>query len=51
MCAIRPPDTSADFEQFNYLLGRLKEAVPKMIMRVGGSISFAPKGEGKKAGG
>jgi hypothetical protein len=28
---------------------RLKEAVPKMILHVGGSISFAPKGEGKEA--
>ena len=49
---VRNPATghlSADFDQFNYLLGRLKEAVPKMIIQVGGSISFAPKGEGKKA--
>ena len=29
--------------QFNYFIGRLKQAVPKMIMQVGGSISFAPQ--------
>ena len=49
---VRNPATghlSTDFDHFNYLLGRLKEAVPKMIIQVGGSISFAPKGEGKKA--
>lgn len=42
---VRDPKTgmgSADFEQYNYFLGRLKEAVPKMILQVGGSISFAP---------
>jgi len=49
---VRNPATghlSADFDHFNYLLERLKQAVPKMIIQVGGSISFAPKGEGKKA--
>jgi hypothetical protein len=38
---VRNPATghlSTDFEQFNYFLGRLKEAVPKMILQVGGSI-------------
>lgn len=47
---VRNPATgqlSTDFDQFNYFIGRLKEAVPKMILQVGGSISFAPKGEGK----
>jgi uncharacterized protein (DUF849 family) len=42
---VRDPKTgmgSADFEQYNYFLGRLKAAVPKMILQVGGSISFAP---------
>jgi uncharacterized protein (DUF849 family) len=34
---------------FNELLGRLKEAVPEMILQVGGSISFAPEGEGAEA--
>lgn len=47
---VRNPATgqlSTDFDQFNYFIGRLKEAVPKIILQVGGSISFAPKGEGK----
>ena len=49
---VRNPATghmSSDFDQFNYLLGRIKKPCPKMIIQVGGSISFAPKGEGKKA--
>jgi hypothetical protein len=49
---VRDPKTgkgSKDFDEFNYFIGRLKEAVPKMILSVGGSISFAPKGEAKKA--
>lgn len=49
---VRNPATghlSTDFDHFNFLLERLKQAVPKMIIQVGGSISFAPKGEGKKA--
>ena len=48
---VRNPQTgqlSVDFDHFNYLIGRLKEAVPEMILSIGGSISFAPKG-GKKA--
>jgi len=43
---VRDPKTgkgSKDFDEFNYFIGRLKEAVPKMILSVGGSISFAPK--------
>ncbi len=42
---VRDPQTgqgSANFDQYNYFIGRLKEAVPKMILQVGGSISFAP---------
>ena len=42
---VRDPATgqgSVNFDQYNYLLGRLKQAVPKMILQVGGSISFAP---------
>lgn len=49
---VRDPETghmSADIDQYNYLLGRLKEAVPKMIMQVGGSIAFSPKTDGAKA--
>lgn len=49
---VRNPATgkgSTDFDQFNEFIGMLKIAVPKMILSVGGSISFAPKGEGQKA--
>jgi uncharacterized protein (DUF849 family) len=49
---VRDPATghgSVDFEQFNYFIGRLKQAVPKMILQVGGSISFAPKSADAKA--
>jgi uncharacterized protein (DUF849 family) len=49
---VRDPKTghgSVDFEEYNYLLGRLKQAVPKMILQVGGSISFAPKSADAKA--
>jgi uncharacterized protein (DUF849 family) len=49
---VRNPATghmSADFDQFNYLLERIKKAVPKMIIQVGGSISFAPKTDTAKA--
>ena len=34
---------------FNELLGRLREAVPDMVLQVGGSISFAPEDEGADA--
>lgn len=40
---------SKKLSQFNELLGRLREAVPEMILQVGGSISFAPEGEGADA--
>ncbi|GEC52552.1 uncharacterized protein (DUF849 family) [Bradyrhizobium japonicum] len=49
---VRDPATghgSIDFDQFNYFIGRLKQAVPKMILQVGGSISFAPKSADAKA--
>jgi uncharacterized protein (DUF849 family) len=49
---VRDPQTghgSKDFDQFNYMIGRLKDAVPKMILSVGGSISFAPKDAESKA--
>jgi uncharacterized protein (DUF849 family) len=34
---------SVDFDQFDYFVGRLKQAFPKTILQVGGSISFVPK--------
>jgi uncharacterized protein (DUF849 family) len=49
---VRDPATghgSVDFDQFNYFIGRLKQAVPKMILQVGGSISCAPKTAEAKA--
>ena len=36
---------SKRMSQFNELLRRLREAVPEMILQVGGSISFSPEGE------
>ena len=35
--------------KFNELLAGLREAVPDMILQVGGSISFAPEGDGADA--
>ena len=49
---VRDPETgqgSTNFDQYNYFLGRLREAVPKMILQVGGSISFAPHTSDAKA--
>ncbi|MFI7193295.1 3-keto-5-aminohexanoate cleavage protein [Nocardia nova] len=40
---------SKRLSKFNELLAGLREAVPEMILQVGGSISFAPEGEGAEA--
>ncbi|SDD24457.1 Uncharacterized conserved protein, DUF849 family [Rhodococcus tukisamuensis] len=40
---------SKRLSMFNELLRRLREAVPDMILQVGGSISFAPEGDGADA--
>ena len=40
---------SKRLSMFNELLDRLRSAVPKMVLQVGGSISFAPEGEGADA--
>ena len=40
---------SSNFDDYNYLLKRVKEAVPDMIIQVGGSISFAPHTADAKA--
>ncbi|MDE2606751.1 MAG: 3-keto-5-aminohexanoate cleavage protein [Burkholderiales bacterium] len=40
---------SKRLSMFNEMLARLREAVPKMVLQVGGSISFAPEGEGADA--
>jgi uncharacterized protein (DUF849 family) len=49
---VRDPATgqgSASFDHYNYFIGRLRKAVPKMILQVGGSISFAPHTPDAKA--
>jgi len=49
---VRDPKTgqgSTNFAQYNEFIGRLRQAVPKMILQVGGSISFAPHTEDAKA--
>jgi uncharacterized protein (DUF849 family) len=48
---VREPDGkgSKRISTFNELLARLRIAVPKMLLQVGGSISFAPEGEGRAA--
>ncbi|QUD88349.1 3-keto-5-aminohexanoate cleavage protein [Phenylobacterium montanum] len=40
---------SKRLSMFNELLSRLRDAVPQMVLQVGGSISFAPEGEGESA--
>lgn len=40
---------SKRLSKFNELLAGLRDAVPEMILQVGGSISFAPEGEGADA--
>ena len=40
---------SKRLSMFNEMLARLREAVPHMLLQVGGSISFAPEGEGSDA--
>ncbi|WP_321916148.1 MULTISPECIES: 3-keto-5-aminohexanoate cleavage protein [unclassified Paraburkholderia] len=40
---------SKRLSKFNEMLGLLREAVPDMVLQVGGSISFAPEGEGQEA--
>ncbi|MCK7621638.1 3-keto-5-aminohexanoate cleavage protein [Streptomyces sp. RS10V-4] len=40
---------SKRLSMFNEMLARLREAVPEMILQVGGSISFAPENEGDTA--
>ncbi|KPH97941.1 3-keto-5-aminohexanoate cleavage protein [Streptomyces mirabilis] len=40
---------SKRMSKFNELLGLLREAVPDMVLQIGGSISFAPEDEGSEA--
>lgn len=49
---VRDPKTghiSKNFNEYNDQMGRLRKAVPKMILQLGGSISFAPPADGEKA--
>lgn len=48
---VREPDGkgSKRLSKFNELIAGVRAAVPKMIIQVGGSISFAPEGEGAQA--
>jgi uncharacterized protein (DUF849 family) len=49
---VRDPKTghgSKNFNEFNAAMERLRKAVPKMVIQVGGSISFAPASENDKA--
>jgi uncharacterized protein (DUF849 family) len=42
---VRDPKTghiSKTFSEYSELIGRIREAVPKLVIQVGGSISFAP---------
>jgi uncharacterized protein (DUF849 family) len=48
---VRDPKTghiSKNFREYAEFIGRLRKAVPKMILQIGGSISFAPE-PGKEA--
>jgi uncharacterized protein (DUF849 family) len=48
---VRDPKTghmSKNFKEYGDFIGRLRTAVPKMILQIGGSISFAPE-PGKEA--
>jgi uncharacterized protein (DUF849 family) len=45
---VRDPKTghvSKNFKEYSDQIGRLRAAVPKMILQIGGSISFAPEGD------
>ncbi len=49
---VRDPKTgqgSTNFQHYNDLLARVRQAVPKLIIQVGGSISFAPHTDDAKA--
>ena len=49
---VRDPKTgqgSSNFDHYKELLARVRQAVPKMIIQVGGSISFAPHTDDAKA--
>jgi len=46
---VRDPKTgkiSKNFAEYGAQIARLREAVPEMVLQVGGSISFSPEGDG-----
>jgi uncharacterized protein (DUF849 family) len=47
----REPDGqgSKRLSMFNEMIARIRDAVPDMLIQVGGSISFAPEGDGAEA--
>ena len=48
-CREEDGNGSKRISRFNETLARLRQAVPDMLLQVGGSISFAPEGEGAAA--
>lgn len=49
---VRDPKTghiSKNFQEYSDQIGRLRQAVPKMVLQIGGSISFAPPDDHSKA--
>jgi len=40
---------SKRLSMFNEMIARIRDACPEMLIQVGGSISFAPEGEGEEA--
>ena len=48
---VREPDGrgSKRLSMFNELIAGVRKAVPEMVIQVGGSISFAPEGDGAQA--
>ncbi len=49
---VRDPETghiSKNFDHYNDQIERLRKAVPKVILQLGGSISFAPPADGEHA--
>ena len=49
---VRDPKTghiSKNFKEYADFIGMLRNAVPKMVLQIGGSISFAPPADGSEA--
>ena len=50
-CVIQRPVTDQKIQRVQRTIARLRKAVPKMIIQVGGSISFAPGASRKRRNG